>query len=226
VIPGEDPPERPRVVDEANEVLGSYSLQLLGAGGVASVLWVASAFFGASLPPIWLVATLAVLMALYVVPVTREPRLAREVLRRWDLLRVERALEASGISGDPRLEVAESMADRVLRHPTADPRIREATNALLRRLQRLLRDLGRLEYLTHARISMDRGEAARSISDLQDLLDARVAEVIGQIASLHRTVVLRDEVSLEGVVSAVEDLVRELEAEQEVERLLTDAERG
>jgi hypothetical protein len=39
-------------------------------------------------------------------------------------------------------------------------------------------------------------------------------------------VVLRDEAALEGVVTALEDLVRELEAEQDVERLLSDAERG
>ena len=169
---------------------------------------------------------LALVVVLYFFPITRELRLARDVLRRWDQLRVERALQSSGVSSDPRLEVAESMADRVLRHPSADQRIREATNALLRRLQRLLRDLGRIEYLTHARMTMDQGDAARSISDLQDLLDARVAEVLGQIAVLHRTVVLRDEAALEGVVTALEDLVRELEAEQDVERLLSDAERG
>jgi hypothetical protein len=226
VVPGDDTPEVPRVVEEANEVLGSYSRHLAGAATIAGLVWLSGSLLGASVPPVWLVAVLAVLILLYVVPVTREPRLAREVLRRWDHLRVERALEGSGISGDARLEVAESMADRVLRHPSADPRMREATNALLRRLRRLLRDLGRVEYLTHARVSMDQGESTRSISDLQDLLDARVAEVLGQIASLHRTVVLRDEPSLEGVVSAVEDLVRELEAEQEVERLLSDAERG
>ena len=169
---------------------------------------------------------LALVVVLYFFPITRELRLARDALRRWDQLRVERALQSSGVSSDPRLEVAESMADRVLRHPSADQRIREATNALLRRLQRLLRDLGRIEYLTHARMTMDQGDAARSISDLQDLLDARVAEVLGQIAVLHRTVVLRDEAALEGVVTALEDLVRELEAEQDVERLLSDAERG
>jgi hypothetical protein len=139
---------------------------------------------------------------------------------------VERALESSGVFGDARLEVAESMADRILRHPSADQRVRDATNGLLRRLHRLLRDLGRVEYLTHARIAMDRGDTARSMSDLQDLLDARVAEALGQIASLHRTVVLRDEASLERVVAGVEDLVLELEAEKEVERLLSDAERG
>ena len=226
VVPGEDVPENPRVVDEAHEVLGTYSWQLLGGGVAAALLWLATIFLGGAAFSGVLGIALALVVVLYFFPITRELRLARDVLRRWDQLRVERALQSSGVSSDPRLEVAESMADRVLRHPCADQRIREATNALLRRLQRLLRDLGRIEYLTHARMTMDQGDAARSISDLQDLLDARVAEVLGQIAVLHRTVVLRDEAALEGVVTALEDLVRELEAEQDVERLLSDAERG
>jgi hypothetical protein len=40
----------------------------------------------------------------------------------------------------------------------------------------------------------------------------------------QRTVVLRGTASLHRVVGAVEDLVHELEAEQEVERLLSSAE--
>ena len=41
----------------------------------------------------------------------------------------------------------------------------------------MLRDLRRVEYLTQARVTQNRGEASRSVSDLQDLLDARVAEM-------------------------------------------------
>jgi hypothetical protein len=227
VVPEDDAPELPRVVEEAHEVLASYTWKLLIAGGIAILGTVGSGFFGLGLPVFfpWLVAVLLVLTVLFLAPVTREPRLARDVLRRWDQLRVERALEASGISGDPRLEVAEAMAERVLRHPSVDQRIRDATNALVRRLHRLLRDLGRVEYLTHARVTLDRGDVSRSISDLQDLLDARAAEVLGQIAELHRTVVLRDAASMERVVGGVEELLLELEAEKEVERLLSDAER-
>lgn len=224
VVPDDDAPELPRVVEEAYEVLGSYSWKLVVAGG-ATILLGGGLFLPFSLPVAWLAVVLAVLLVLYFAPVTREPRLARDVLRRWDQLRVERALESSGVAGDPRLEVAESMAERVLRHPSVDERIRGATRALLNRLHRMLRDLRRVEYLTQARVTQNRGEASRSVSDLQDLLDARVAEILGQIAELHRTVVLRDAASLERVVTDVEDLLRELEAEKEVERLLSDAER-
>lgn len=214
----------PRVVEEAHDVLASYGLQMTGLSGLLLLAWLATDLMGPRLSPLYLVAALAVVLLLYVVPVTREPRLARDVLRRWDDLRVERALESSGISTDPRLEVAESMADRVMRHPSVDDRTRNATRAMVLRLRRLLHDLRRVNHLTQTRLADERLELSRSVSDLQDLLDARVADVLGELAKLHRTVVLRDTTSLDRVVSGVEDLVRELEAEQEVERLLSRAE--
>lgn len=218
-------PDRPRVVDEASEILSGYGWQLAaGAAGVTAA-WGAAAFFGAPLPLLWLVLALSLLLLLYLAPVTREPRLARDVLRRWDQQRIERALDSAGASGDPRMEVAESMAERVVRHPNVDQRARDAATALVRRLRRLLSDLRRVEYLSQARVAMDREQGARSISDLQDMLDARVAEILGQLAALHRVVVLREAASLERVVTDVEELVYALEAEQEVERLLQDAER-
>lgn len=226
VVPGEDPPVRPRVVDEADEVLSTYGWQLTGVGAASVLVWgAATGYFGLALSPFWVVGVILILLMLFAVPVTREPRLARDVLKRWDDLRVERALESSGIYDDPRLEVAEAMADRVVRHPTVDGRTRAATKAMIAKLKLVLRDLGRVSYLAEAKATMDERSAARSISDLQDLLDARVAEILSQIAELHRTVVLRDAVSLERAVGNVEDLLRELEAEREVERLLSQAER-
>jgi hypothetical protein len=225
VVPGEDPPDRPRVVDEAYEVLSVHAWKLTGTGASAIVAWAAAGYFGTEISPLWVVLCLAVLVVLYMVPVTREPRLAREVLRKWDLLRVERALESSGIHHDPRMEVAEAMADRVMRHPSVDARTRDATLALVKKLKLILRDLRRVGYLAEAKMAMDERSATRSISDLQDLLDARAAEVLAQIAELHRTVVLRDAASLERVVGKVEDLLREMGAEREVERLLSQAER-
>jgi hypothetical protein len=225
VVPGEDPPVRPRVVDEADEVLTAYGWQLTGVGAAAILVWAATGYFELNLSPFWVVGVILILLMLYAVPVTREPRLARDVLRRWDNLRVERALESSGIYDDPRLEVAEAMADRVIRHPSVDTRTRSATRAMIAKLKLVLRDLRRVSYLAEAKTALDDGSATRSISDLQDLLDARVAEILGQITELHRTVVLRDAVSLERAVGNVEDLLRELEAEREVERLLSEAER-
>ena len=226
IVPGEEAPDRPRVVDEAYEVLSTYTWQLTGTGAAAVLAWLIATYFGLPVDYIlWPLALIAVLLLLYFAPVTREPRLARDVLRRWDQLRVERALESAGVAGDPRLEVAESMADRVLRHPSADQRVRDATSALLTKLRLTIRDLRRVEYLADARSALEQGAEARSISDLQDLLDARAAEVLSQIAELHHTVVLRDASALERVVGAVEDLIHELEAEREVERLISDAER-
>jgi hypothetical protein len=225
VVPGEDPPVRPRVVDEADEVLSAYGWQLTGIGASAIVGWAAASYFQLSVSPFWVVGVILILLMLYAVPLTREPRLARDVLRRWDNLRVERALESSGVYDDPRLEVAEAMADRVIRHPSVDTRTRNATRAMIAKLKLILRDLKRVSYLAEAKTARDEARTTRSISDLHDLLDARAAEILGQIAELHRTVVLRDAVSLERAVGNVEDLLREMEAEREVERLLTEAER-
>lgn len=225
VVPGEDPPVRPRVVDEADEVLSAYGWQLTGVGAASILVWAAASYFELSVSPFWVVGVVLILLMLYAVPLTREPRLARDVLRRWDNLRVERALESSGVYDDPRLEVAEAMADRVIRHPSVDARTRNATRAMIAKLKLILRDLKRVGYLAEAKTAMDEGRTTRSISDLHDLLDARAAEILGQIAELHRTVVLRDAVSLERAVGNVEDLLREMEAEREVERLLTEAER-
>ncbi len=220
----DDPPDRPRVVEEADEVLTSYTWRIAGTGGVATLLWSASAWLDHPLPLVWLIGFLAVLVLLYLSPVTRAPKLAKEVVRRWDDLRVQRALESSGASSDPRLEVAEAMAHRILRHPTVSDGVRDAARALVQRLEVLLADLRRVEWLVRT-TSLDRGPALRSVSDLQDVLDARVASIVGQLAELHRTVVLRDAAATERAVASVRALLADLEAEDEVERLLAEAER-
>lgn len=222
--PVDEAQDLPRVVEEAHEVLHSYGWQVFGLGTFASGVWGALVLLEVFVPLQWLLLVLFALLGLYYFPVSREPRLAKDVLRRWDDLRVERALESSGLTSDPRLEVAESMAHRIMRHPGVDDRTRKVTRTMVVRLRRLLHDLRRLDHLTETQIADRRRDASRSISDLQDLLDARAGDVLGQLAQLHRTVVLRDSSALDGAVSALEDLARELEAEREVERLLSRAE--
>jgi hypothetical protein len=218
-------PDRPRVVHEAHEVLGTYGWQLGATAALATVVWIASVWLSVPIPVIALVAFLLVLVILYRAPVTRAPKLAREVLRRWDELRVQRALESAGASDDPRLEVADAMARRIVRHPTVSPMVRQTAEALVQRLRVLLSDLRRIEWLSRT-TSFGEGRSGRSISDLQDVLDARVASILAQLAELHRTVVLRDAVATERAVASVRELLATLEAEDEVERLLADAERG
>jgi hypothetical protein len=218
-------PDRPRVVDEAEEVLAAYGWQVGTAAALATVVWIGSVWIGTPLPLLALVAVLVVLVILYRAPVTRAPKLAREVLRRWDELRVQRALESSGASDDPRLEVADAMARRIVRHPTVSPTVRQTADALVDRLRLLLSDLRRIEWLART-TSFQESRGMRSISDLQDVLDARAASILAQLAELHRTVVLRDAAATERAVASVRELLATLEAEDEVERLLADAERG
>jgi hypothetical protein len=219
----EQPPDRPAVVEEAHEVLTSYGWQLVTSAGAGLLAWAGSGWLGAPVPPPALVLFLAVLVLLYFSPVTREPKLAREVLRRWDELRVQRALERSGVSDDPRLEVAEAMATRITRHPGVDADVRQTAAALVNRLQLSLADLRRVEWLGRT-TSLDDSRGTRSVSDLQDILDARAAGIVAQLAELHRTVVLRDAAATERAVASVRELLAALEAEEEVERLLADAE--
>lgn len=221
----DEPPDRPRVVDEADEVLAGYGRQLGGTAALATVAWIASVWMGMSISVIPLLVVLLVLFFLYRAPVTREPKLAREVLRRWDELRVQRALESSGASDDARLEVADAMARRIVRHPTVSPMVRQTAEALVARLRLLLSDLRRIEWLGRTTPFEESG-GLRSVSDLQDVLDARVASILAQLAELHRTVVLRDAAATERAMASVRELLATLEAEDEVERLLADAERG
>jgi hypothetical protein len=219
-----EPSIRPRVVDEAEEVLGSYHRLLLGSAFttvLAAVFF--PVLFGVHVPPEFLIVVCALLGILFLAPITREPRLARDVLRRWDILRVERALNAE-VGSDPRVEVAEAMADRIVRHPSVDEGVRDRTRMLLRRLKLLINDLRRIEWLLQTRTVGTGSPDGRSISDLQDVLDARVAGVLGRLSEIHRTVVLRDAAALGRVLAAADDLLRELEAEREVDRLLTQAE--
>lgn len=219
-----EPSIRPRVVDEAEEVLGSYHRLLLGSGFVAGLTAaVLPAVSGLQVPAAFLVMVFALLGILFLSPITREPRLARDVLRRWDILRVERALNAEG-GTDPRVEVAEAMADRVVRHPSVDEEVRDRTRTLVRRLKLLLNDLRRIEWLLQTRTVGAGTTNGRSISDLQDVLDARVAGILGQLSEIHRTVVLRDAAALGRVLASADDFLRELEAEREVDRLLSQAE--
>lgn len=219
------PPDRPRVVEEADEVLTTYGWQLAGAGVAGTIAWAAAVWLGYPLSLSWLLAFLAVVIVLYLAPVTRAAKLAREVIRRWDELRVDRALAESGATSDPRLEVAEAMAHRIVRHPTVPPGVRQTAEALVQRLHVLLADLRRVEWLARS-TSLDRSRSQRSVSDLQDVLDARAASVVAQLAELHRTVVLRDAAAIERAVASVRELLANLEAEDEVERLLVEAEHG
>ena len=82
LVTGAEVPDRPRVVDEAHEVLTTYAWQLAAAAGLSVVAWIVSGFLAVAIPPLWLLTVLAVLAVLYLVPVSREPRLARDVLRR------------------------------------------------------------------------------------------------------------------------------------------------
>lgn len=226
LVASEDPPDRPRVVEEAYEVLGTYGWQLTGVAAAVAAAWLAAEAVGLGVPWLWPIAIVAFLLVLYLWPIAREPRLARDVLRRWDVLRVERALESSGVTWDPRMEVAEAMAHRIVRHPSVGARVRETTTALVTKLRFILRDLRRIEYLSDVKASTGDRRTTRSISDLHDLLDARAAEVLGQITELHRTVVLRDAASLEKALGHVDELLAELGAEEEVERLLSQAEQA
>ena len=220
-----EPSTRPRVVDEADEVLGAWSRLLAMSGvGITAIYFVVSATITAQLPLWGLPAVYLLISALYVWPLTREPRLARDVLRKWDMLRVDRALGSAGVWDDPRLEVAEAMADRVLRHPSVDDRAREQARLLVRRLKLLLGDLRRVEWLVQTGGEPDERFGGRSLSDLRDVLDARLAGILGRLTDLHRTVVLRDAEALEHAIDATDRLLAELEAEREVERLLSEAE--
>ena len=221
-------PEPPGVVREAEETIRRLGLRLAALGGGAVGLWGLVAWLGsgglivAYFPIQWLFFFLLGLLAFFFWPQTRDARAAREVLRRWDRVRADRALADAGEAVDPRLDVASSMARRIERHPASDDRTRGVVRALVARLRASVQDQRTLSLLEEAWRSRDLEEESRlgSVSDLAAHVESRISDLLGRLSELHATCVRRDAPEQARLLEEAEDLLRRLEAEGEVERIL------
>lgn len=219
----DDEAEKPEPVRAAEAEVRSWGLGLAVAGGVGSIwYWMLVVDQGVILPLTWLFLFLVALLVVYYVPPTRGPRLARNILRRWDQLRVEHALDGAGASAHPQVQVGMEMAGRIVRHPGADEASRESAARLLHALRVTARDRRTVELMRQARMAdvarPDRSE--RSLSDVLDFLDAREGELLTSLERLHRAVLQRDSAAVAQLRGEADEVLERLAAEADVERLL------
>ncbi len=215
--------EKPKAVEKAEATIRHLGIGLGVAGGLGSAwYWFASIEVGYQFIPIfWWGIFLAALVTIYFLPPMRHARVAREIIRRWDELRVQMSLEIAGAPTDPRLRVAEEMAKRILNHPGIDESVARVTSELVGHLHVTQRDLRTVQLLQEAsQAGGNRGAGTRGLSDVIDFLEARTGQLISGLSDLHGAVILRDAEALGRVKREVENVVHELSAQQEVERLL------
>jgi hypothetical protein len=214
--------EKPTAVQEAEEALRRWGWILGGTGAAGSAAyWIGLLQLGVYFPLQWWIIFLVALATLFFFPPNRGPRNARELLRRWDDLRIQQTLEEGGASPDPKVRVAEDMARRVSGHPSADTDLKQAASDLLLAIRRTAQDRRTIQLLLRSG-AWDGIESAseRTLSDVLDFISGREGELLASLERLHRAVVQRDVVAAEETGLEARGLLARLEAEEEVERLL------
>lgn len=214
-------PEKPNAVVEAEEALQRWGLTLAGTGTAGSIAyWFAVLQFDLFLPIQWWFVFMITLVALFFFPPNRGPRNSRELLRRWDDLGIQKALEEGGVSPDPKVRVAEEMAQRVAGHPHADPPVRRAASDLLSAVRQTAQDRRTIRLLQQSGAWEGPDTRERTLSDVLDFLSGREGELLGSLEKLHRAVVKRDASAAAELSLEARDLLAHMEAEEEVEKLL------
>jgi hypothetical protein len=219
-------PEKPEAVREAEDAVKRWGLILGGTGAVGSLAyWIGLLQFGVFFPIQWWMTFLIALVALFFFPPNRGPRNARGLLRRWDELGIQQALEDGGASPDPKVRVAEEMARRVSAHPTADAEVRQAAVDLLGAIRRTAHDRRTIQLLQRTGTwESEEATEERTLSDVLDFISGREGELLASLERLHRAVVKRDASAAGNLGKEAQDFLSRLEAEEEVENLLNDGE--
>jgi hypothetical protein len=224
LVPAErgEPGEKPVPVEEAERALRRWGAGLAGTGAVGSAAyWFALLQLEVFFPLQWWITFLVALVALFFFPPNRGPRFSREILRRWDDLQIERALEEGGASPAPEVRVAEQMARRVTGHPSVDGPVAQVAADLLRAIRRTAQDRRTIQLLQRSGAWEARdAPRERTLSDVLDYIVGREGELLASLEGLHRAVVRRDAAAAREVGSQAQDLLARLEAEEEVEKLL------
>ncbi|NNM05283.1 MAG: hypothetical protein HKO65_09285 [Gemmatimonadetes bacterium] len=213
--------EKPDAVKEAEKALQRWGLGLAGTGAAGSLAyWLALLQFDLFFPIQWWFFFLVSLVLLFFFPPNRGARNSRELLRRWDDLKIQQTLEDGGASPDPTVRVAEEMARRVAGHPHADPTVRQVASDLLISIRRTAQDRRTIRLLQQSGAWNREDARERTLSDVLDYVSGREGELLGSLEKLHRAVVKRDGSAAEDLSAEARRLLAQLEAEEEVDRLL------
>ncbi len=219
-----DESEKPDAVDEAEHSVRHLGFALAGTGVLGSALWWLHVLgMGFPLIPLsWLGIFLVALVLFFFFPQTRKARLARDILRHWDDVQIRGLLEASGASTDPRLQAADRMGRRIARHPGATEEMRQIAADLLSALRQTTRDQRLVEVMLDARRASGDAADTASLADAQDYVEARAGRLLGALADLHSGVVKRDAKEVSTVLTEAAEILAELGALEEVDRLLAN----
>lgn len=218
-----DEVDKPSPVADAEERIRVWGIGLGTAGAVGSALyWFTAMQTGYLFVPLsWWLLFLIGLVALFFFPPVRGPRVAREILERWDELAVDAAMEAAGSPTGPGQRVASEMAARILHHPRADAAVKDVVRRLLEAVRRVGRDRRTVELVQQARAAgLLTRPGERSWSDLLDFVSAREGELISSLERLHRAVVQRELGEVADLRVDAENVLARVEAEVEVDRML------
>jgi len=212
----------PDVVD-AEAVIHKRAWVLAGSGlSISGAYWISAIVTEFVLAPIsWWVISLIGLMLLFFYPQDRNGRRAREIMKHWDDIQVKTALEISGASTDPRLQVANTMASRILQHPEFRDGANQVVAGLVESLRQATLDQRTLEVMTEAKDYISTGTpGGRSLSDLHDYIESRIGRLLGTLSEVHAAVVRCDSEAVTGVLEDAVEVLVELEASNEVQQLL------
>lgn len=211
----------PPAVREAEADVRAWALTLAIAGAFGPIWAVLLDQMAVAVSPWWLALYGGVLLLLFHHPPARSLRKARAIVRRWDEVEVEGALEAGGNASDPRVRIAEQMARRIVRHPTADAAVKESAAELYTAIRRTAQDRRTLEVVDQAARWRHRDEATeRSLSDALDFIASREGELLSSLEQLHRAVISRDADLAERIRNLSTSLLQRARAEAELERWL------
>lgn len=222
-LPAQGAPPPAQAVQEAAAVLARFRKIMLRTGGGLGLVFVGASM--ATEPITWCLSLLGLgtVALAYRFPLTGRVRRARAVMREWESggeLPAPRvgspAADPGAAAADPRLAAADTVIARLAEH-AADPRAVAFGQEVRQQLVRVLGDARAVEQLRGA---LSPAEAEARLGALRAQVDERIDRLMAALTEVYQAVLAHDDATLGAVLERGEDVLRQLSARQEVERLL------
>lgn len=220
-VPPTEPAAPPYAVAEARAIWARFRKRMGRAGTVfGGALAIATL---ATEPISWSLSALGLagVALAYHFPLSRRVRRARALLRGWESAQLLQGVQPQAPAGpaglDPRLAAADAVIARLVEHAGADRRIVAFAEEVRRQLARVLTDARAVEQLGDA---LSPAGAEARLGSLRAQVNERIDRLMGAVADVYQAVLARDDAMLSAVLGQGEDALRQLQAREEVERLL------
>ena len=206
-----------QAVQEASAVLARFRKIMLRTGGGLGLVFVGASM--ATEPITWCLSLLGLgtVALTYRFPLSGRVRRARAVVREWESRGMLQAPPTGSFDTDPRLTAADAVIARLAEHAGADRRAVAFAQEVGQQLARVLGDARAVEQLRGA---LSPAEAEARLGPLRAHVDERIDRLMGAVADVYQAVLAHDDATLNAVLERGEDVLRQLSARQEVERLL------